>query len=39
MSAEPDPVYKVPLPEVYEAPVVREVDDDTSAEPYSIGPF
>lgn len=41
-DATRDPVEKVPIPEVYEAPFLREApveDPDTSATPYQIGPF
>ena len=40
-DATKDPVEKVPLPEVYEAPFLAEPpeDPDASATPYQIGPF
>jgi len=41
-DAAKDPVEKIPLPEVYEAPFLRDLpeeDPDTSATPYQLGPF
>jgi len=41
MTVDPDPLPKIPLPEVVQAPFLRDLepDDDTSAQPYTIGPF
>lgn len=40
-DATRDPVEKIPLPEVYEAPFLTGLPEepDASAEPYQIGPF